>query len=198
VWPLYHSDPDITHDHPNADKHAIGANVQPQTVILALGTNLGDKEQNLQTAIRLLWRQLHNIQASPLYETEPWGITDQPSFLNQVIMGTTTQSPFALLRFLLEIEQEMGRERIVRFGPRLIDLDIIFYDNLILTSYDLTIPHPRMIERSFVLAPLADIAPDWVHPRLGCTVKQLLSRVDASTAVRIDSSSHLPGDVAGV
>ena len=172
--------------------------MQSHTVILALGTNLGDKEQNLQTAIRLLWRQLHNIQASPLYDTEPWGITDQPSFLNQVIMGTTTQSPFALLRFLLEIEQEMGRERIVRFGPRLIDLDIIFYDNLILSSYELTIPHPRMTERAFVLAPLADIAPNWVHPRLGCTVKQLLSRVDASTAVRVDSSSHPPRDVAGV
>ncbi len=157
------------------------------TAIIALGSNLGDKYRNLQEARRHLQEVMHGLIASPIYETEPWGVTEQPAFYNQVIMGQTALSPQALLTFLQGIEQRMGRQRSVRFGPRPIDLDIIFYDDLSLTSYRLTIPHPRLVERAFVLVPLAEIAPDWLHPRLGCSVRQLLASVDSSSVQRIES-----------
>ena len=149
-------------------------------VYLALGSNLGNRAANLAQAIDRLGERVRVERTSPVYETEPWGVADQPSFLNQTAMGRTALSPHELLRFVLSLEQMMGRVRGERFGPRLIDIDILFYDNLSLTSYSLTIPHPRLIERAFVLRPLADITPDLVHPRLGCSVQELLERVDTS------------------
>ena len=155
------------------------------TAIIALGSNLGDKHRNLQQARHCLRGAMRGLIASPIYETEPWGITEQPAFYNQVVMGQTSLKPQALLTFLHDIEQRLGRQHTVRFGPRPIDLDIIFYDDLSLTTYRLTIPHPRLVERAFVLVPLADIAPHWLHPRLGCSVRQLLSRVDSSSVQRL-------------
>jgi 2-amino-4-hydroxy-6-hydroxymethyldihydropteridine diphosphokinase len=138
--------------------------------------------------LRALWtlppRPIHLgfvVRVSPVYETEPWGITAQPRFLNQVVELQTDLLPHALLRRLKAIETAMGRTAAEpRYGPRLIDLDILFYDDLVLTSYALTVPHPRLYERAFVLVPLADLAADRIHPRLGITVRELLARVDCS------------------
>jgi len=151
------------------------------TVFIALGANLGDRRGHLAEAIRRLGDLGIVTRASPVYETEPWGIREQPRFLNQVVELQTDLPPHALLRHLQAIETAMGRETTgPRYGPRPIDLDILFYDDLVLTSYALTVPHPRLYERAFVLVPLADLAADLVHPRLGLTVGELLARVDLS------------------
>ncbi len=150
------------------------------TAIIALGSNLGDRLAHLRQARQHLAAILHDLQASPVYETAPWGVKEQRNFYNQVVMGRTALTPLALLAHLQAIEQAMGRQRSLRFGPRTIDLDILFYDQLVLTTYRLTIPHPRLVDRAFVLVPLADIAPEWQHPRLGCSVRALLARLDTS------------------
>ncbi|NUQ39588.1 MAG: 2-amino-4-hydroxy-6-hydroxymethyldihydropteridine diphosphokinase [Caldilineales bacterium] len=148
------------------------------TVYLALGANLGDRGQNLAEAIGWLGQVIAITQVSPIYETAPWGVLDQPDFLNQVIAGSTDLTPFALLAATQATEQAMGRQpHGPRYGPRLIDIDMLFYGALTFASYALTLPHPRLVERSFVLQPLADIAPDLVHPGLGCTVATLWARV---------------------
>ncbi|OGO27462.1 MAG: 2-amino-4-hydroxy-6-hydroxymethyldihydropteridine diphosphokinase [Chloroflexi bacterium RBG_16_54_11] len=147
---------------------------------LSLGSNLGDRLGNLKTAIAKLSPRVRPLLHSSIYETEPWGYTDQPAFLNMVTKASTGLEPMALLAFLKRIETSMGRKETFRFGPRLIDLDILFYDDLILDIPDLTIPHARITERAFVLVPLADVAPDFVHPVLGTTVSQLKSNLDDS------------------
>ncbi|MCS7038227.1 MAG: 2-amino-4-hydroxy-6-hydroxymethyldihydropteridine diphosphokinase [Anaerolineae bacterium] len=157
------------------------------TVFIALGSNLGDRSANLAAAIGRLGDLGLVTRVSPVYETEPWGITAQPRFLNQVVELQTDLPPHTLLRRLKAIETAMGREMAgPRYGPRSIDLDILFYDDLVLTSYTLTVPHPRLCERAFVLVPLADLAADRVHPRLGLTVRELLARVDRSGVQRFN------------
>ena len=165
-------------------------------VFLALGTNLGEREQNLANAVERLGQAVMIEQCSPIYETEPWGVTDQPSFLNQVVVGRTMLDPHSLLVFVKRIEGDMGREQgAIRWGPRLIDIDIVFYDNLVMESSELTIPHPRLEGRAFVLAPLVDLDPDYVHPALGITVTELLEQCDLSTVTRVTEEIDIVGVV---
>ena len=157
-------------------------------IYLLLGSNLGDRLANLRAAITSLSAKIQPIAQSSVYETEPWGYSEQPAFLNLVLKGDTELSPLDLLSFLKETEVTMGRVETFRFGPRLIDLDILFYDDLILESPKLTIPHPRITERAFVLVPLTDIAPGMVHPGLGITIQQLKFLVDTSNIKQYPSA----------
>jgi 2-amino-4-hydroxy-6-hydroxymethyldihydropteridine diphosphokinase len=153
-------------------------------VYLALGSNLGDRAANLRAAIERLAPGLNVRRQSCIYETEPWGYADQPAFLNMVVEADTRLDPDSLLTFLKNIEAEMGREATFRNGPRLIDLDILFYDNLVLDTPPLVIPHPRLHERAFVLVPLADLAPEFLHPLLGETILHLLMQADLKGVAR--------------
>jgi len=148
------------------------------TVYLALGTNLGDRLENIQAALVALYPDVQVSAESPIYETPPWGYLDQPDFLNQVLMGETDLEPLELIRYLKQLEADLGRLPGVRYGPRQIDLDILFFNELILETPELTIPHPRLAERAFVLVPLADLAPDLCHPETGETVRDMLNKVD--------------------
>jgi len=149
-------------------------------VFIALGTNMGDRKTNLQAAITAMRAAVTVLDRSPVYETPPWGYEQQPEFLNQVIKVHTELDPLNLLTFLKSIESQMGRQKTIRYGPRLIDLDILLYDELILNNPNLVVPHPRLAERAFVLVPLADLAPDLCHPVLGQTIQALKEHVDTS------------------
>jgi 2-amino-4-hydroxy-6-hydroxymethyldihydropteridine diphosphokinase len=145
-------------------------------VYLGLGSNLGSREVNLREAVHRLQSQVRVDALSALYETPPMGPPDQPRYLNAACGGVTGLEPGELLAFIKAIEQEMGRVPTVRWGPRLIDIDILFYGDLVLSVPGLTIPHPGIPQRPFVLLPLADIAPDFTHPHLGEPVCALLKR----------------------
>jgi 2-amino-4-hydroxy-6-hydroxymethyldihydropteridine diphosphokinase len=152
---------------------------------LSLGSNLNDRYANLRLAIAKLQSHMAITAISPVYSTEAWGVTDQPAFLNVCLAASTSLTPHEVLHLAKSIEREMGRQPTRRWGPRLIDIDILFYDKLVLQDEELTIPHPHLAERAFVLAPLADIIPDFQHPQTSETVQEMLERVDASGVDRL-------------
>lgn len=154
---------------------------------LSLGSNLGHREANIRSALKMLGQEVQILKVSSLYETEPVGYKDQPWFLNCVCSIETDLSPQALLKFAKAIEKKVGRKRTIRFGPRPIDIDILFYEDLILDSPDLVIPHPRLAERAFVVVPLKEIAPNLIHPLLGLTIEELLQQVGRLEKVRLYS-----------
>jgi 2-amino-4-hydroxy-6-hydroxymethyldihydropteridine diphosphokinase len=154
-------------------------------VYIGLGTNLGDRLANLDAARQSLPPNVMLLETSPIYETRPWGFADQPDFLNQVVKAQTELAPLDLLTYLKQWEVRLGRIPTFKNGPRQVDLDLLFYDDLIFDSPTLTIPHPGIPERAFVLAPLADIAPDLCHPVSGKTVKQLSEGVNLKDVHKI-------------
>jgi 2-amino-4-hydroxy-6-hydroxymethyldihydropteridine diphosphokinase len=147
-------------------------------VYIALGSNLGNRLANIKNAISNFTPQLDVKKKSSVYETPPWGYADQPAFLNQVLMAETYLEPEDLLSHLKRLEVVLGREPTFQNGPRLIDLDILFYDDVEIDSPPLQIPHARLHQRAFVLVPLNDIASDLIHPTLGKSIGELLLDVD--------------------
>ena len=156
------------------------------TVYLALGSNIGERERNLREALRRLdHAAIRVLKTSSIYETEPVDYLDQAWFLNAVLVAQTDLSPTALLRALRKIESRMGSKKAFAKGPRLIDLDILLYDDATIDTPDLQIPHPRMLQRNFVLVPLAEIAPGLRHPSWPATAAEVLSRCPDRSAVRL-------------
>lgn len=143
------------------------------TTYLAIGSNLGERVDNLRRAVAMLAPEVTLLAASPLYETAPAYVVDQPRFVNGALKVATDLEPGDLLAKLKSIEQAVGRRPGLRYGPRVVDLDILFLGDTVLAEPDLEIPHPRLAERLFVLRPLADIAPGLVHPVLKRGVAEL-------------------------
>lgn len=147
-------------------------------VYIGIGSNLNSREENCIRSVRLLRDcGLTIIKESSLYKTEAWGVTDQPYFINMAVKAETSMEPDELLGALKAIEQQMGRKDAGKWGPRIIDLDILLYAGLIIRTPELCIPHPLMHQREFVLRPLSEIAPDILHPLLKKTISALLSEI---------------------
>jgi 2-amino-4-hydroxy-6-hydroxymethyldihydropteridine diphosphokinase len=159
--------------------------MEEHTVYLALGSNLGNRAANLKEAIASLPPQMMVKTKSKVYETPPWGYIEQENFLNQVLMAKTYLEPLPLLKHLKRLEVALGRKASFQNGPRLIDMDILFYDDLIFESPDLMVPHPRVHERGFVLLPMLDIAPDFVHPVKQKNIRDLIAGCDLQGIVQI-------------
>jgi len=162
--------------------------LEAQMVCIQLGTNIGDRAENLKTALKLLSKSVHKVRLSSIYETAPWGNTEQAPFYNQLILARTSYSPFHLLKICQEIENQMDRQKVEHWGPRIIDLDIIFYSNKIIFSPELTIPHPLMQERNFVLLPLSELKPAWIHPIYHKDIEQL--RLDCKDTSEVNRLIH--------
>jgi 2-amino-4-hydroxy-6-hydroxymethyldihydropteridine diphosphokinase len=153
---------------------------------LLLGSNLGNRETYLSQANAEIQKQVGNIVAkSSIYQTEAWGNTEQDDYLNQALAVETTIEPFELLEILQAIEKQLGRKREIIWGARTIDIDIIFYDQQIISTQTLTIPHSRIMERKFVLLPLCEIAPDFIHPVWQISVKEMLNICEDNLKVEI-------------
>jgi 2-amino-4-hydroxy-6-hydroxymethyldihydropteridine diphosphokinase len=155
------------------------------TAYVGLGANLGDRAGSLRWALERLGSIGTVTAVSPVYETEPLDYLDQPPFLNAVAAVSTNLRPGSVLAALLAIELDAGRQRSIRHGPRTLDLDLLLYDDLEMSTPDLTLPHPRMHQRAFVLVPLADLAPDLAVPGTGATVGDLLRRVESLSGVHL-------------
>jgi 2-amino-4-hydroxy-6-hydroxymethyldihydropteridine diphosphokinase len=156
-----------------------------KTIYLSLGSNIGGREANLEAALaKLPGIGVRVLRVSPVYETEPVEVTDQRRFLNLVVEAETELFPVQLLTRLQQVERDLGRVRTVAKGPRTIDIDILLYAQAVVQRPDLVIPHPRMAERRFVLAPLADLAPDLRHPVTRKSIRQLLEAAPAAVVRR--------------
>jgi len=160
-------------------------------VYLGLGTNLGERLENLRAAAKALPPEVVVLCNSPVYETEPWGYTQQPAFLNQVLETETGLEPQQLLAHVKAVEARLGRTPIFRYGPRLIDIDILLYDNLVLQTPELVIPHPHLTERAFVLIPLADLAPDRTLPNSKMTIRELSLTCERSSVKLFRGSKEI-------
>ncbi len=147
------------------------------SVAIALGSNLGDRERHLREAAAAIQSVIPDLRLSSFYDTAPVGVGEQPRFLNAAAVGSTALSARALLETLLSIEATLGRTRPHPGAARTVDLDVILYGDQIIEERDLVVPHPRFRERGFVLEPLAEIAPDWVDPVTGRTIRELMSRL---------------------
>jgi len=154
-------------------------------VCIGLGSNLGDREANLHTALKNLRAIMNCDVVSDIFETEPVGEVEQDRFLNMALQGTTSLDPSSLLAALQQIENDMGRRRCINKGPRIIDLDILLYSSTIIHTKNLTVPHPEMHRRAFVLTPLAQVAAQWVHPVLDTTVQALEQKLHDEKAIRV-------------
>ena len=156
------------------------------TAYLSLGANLGNREETIRRAIELLQDEALRItRQSSLYDTEPQDLPDQPPFLNMVVEVETTLFPYQLLSRIHKVEAALGRKRLVPKGPRTIDIDIVLYGRHVINAADLIIPHPRMHQRRFVLAPLAEIAPNLRHPTIKQTIADMLKVTSAQRVTRI-------------
>jgi len=153
-------------------------------IYLALGSNLGDRMGNLASAVERLSQKITLRKVSAVYDTEPVYYKEQPLYLNAVVSAVTELEPSALLRFVKGIESDLGRQPSFRNAPRLIDIDILFYGDRVVQTAELTIPHPRIAERAFVLVPLAEIAPELVHPVIHKKVSKLLAEVEGVDGVK--------------
>lgn len=158
-------------------------------VYLSLGSNIGDRKAQLREAQSRLGTVGRVLSTSSLYETEAVEFTEQPCFLNCALELETTLTPQQLMRNILQIEQDMGRRRVQKKGPRSIDIDILLFGDEVITSPELTVPHPAMHQRHFVLEPLAEIAPDATHPVLGKRIQDLLNGLPPGPSVRKQKSS---------
>lgn len=156
--------------------------IEPVTAYLGLGSNMGERQENLDRALALLSQRLRVEKVSPVYDTEPVGNINQPRFLNMVCQVYTRLAPTALLTLAKGIERKLGR-RGASNAPRPIDIDILFYGDRVIETPELIIPHPRLTGRAFVLIPLAEIAPDLVHPVSGKTVNELLEGIKGTQGV---------------
>ncbi len=160
--------------------------IQAQPVYLGLGSNLGTRRAHLTKALDLLQAGGFKVsQVSAVYETPPWGLEDQPAFLNQVVEGEFSDDPFALLNLAMQVEAECGRERLVHWGPRVLDIDILAIGAVVINSQRLTIPHPYLSRRAFVLVPWAEIAPSYQPPGYELTIAQLVDQLPVEDQMNI-------------
>jgi len=158
-------------------------------VYLSLGSNIGDRFANLKQAVSSLPPQMTIKAKSKVYETQPWGYTEQDPFLNQAVKVTTYLEPEPLLKHIKRLEIALGRKETFQNGPRLIDIDILFYDDLIMDTPPLVIPHPHLHERGFVLMPLMDIAPDFLHPLKKMSIREMTESSNTAEIVQYEKNN---------
>ncbi len=170
---------------------------QTRKIAIALGANLGEKTLQLRSALARLEEDVLSLAVtSHIYETPPWGIVDQPHFYNAVVIGLTDWKPPALLNYMKRLEVELGRTSSIRNGPRKMDLDLIAFAEEVWEQEGLSVPHPRLAERDFVLVPLVEVWADWNHPVLKVTARELLARFQQTSPVQATKISPLRPDTA--